>query len=258
MLRKLYNYYFSPDRFFARQLKQVLGFTPQYLHFYQRAFTHKSLSKSEENSSGKIGYNNERLEFLGDAVLDAVTAEYLFRKYPTQDEGFLTQMRSKLVNRKTLNKIASDIHLDSFLQQFGINNVSQSMLGNAFEAFVGAVYLDAGFDKTKKFIINRILRRFVDVHELENTQHNYKSLLLEHCQRLHQAINYEVLEHYRSKNNREKFKISVKIGDKQLAIAEDFSKKSAEQSASRKALVILGLLNDENDEPIIPSNTAQE
>lgn len=244
--------YFSADRIFVRQLRQVLGFTPRHLHFYKRAFTHKSLSKSEENASGKVEYNNERLEYLGDAILDAVTAEYLFRKYPTQDEGFLTQMRSKLVNRRTLNKIASDIHLDSFLQQFGAHNVSQSMLGNAFEAFIGAVYLDVGFDQSKIFIVQRILRRYIDVHELENTQHNYKSLLLEHCQKMHKPLHYEVLEHYRSKNNRERFKVLVRMGDKQLAVAEDFSKKSAEQTASRKALISLGLLN-ENDEPVVPS-----
>lgn len=257
MLKKLYNYYFSPDKVFVRQLTQILGFIPRYLHFYQRAFTHRSLSKSIENSNGKVEYNNERLEFLGDAVLDAVAAEYLFRKYPTQDEGFLTQMRSKLVNRKTLNKIASDIHLDNFLQQFGMSNVSQTMLGNAFEAFVGAVYLDVGYERTRYFILQRILRKYVDVHELENSQHNYKSLLLEHCQKAHQSIIYDVLDHFRGKNNREKFKVSVKIADKQVAVAEDFSKKSAEQEASRKALRFLGLLN-ENDEPITPSSAAAE
>ena len=149
------------------------------------------------------------MNFLGDAILDSVTAEYLFRKYPTQDEGFLTQMRSKMVNRKTLNKIAGQMGLDIFLRKQGATRISQTMMGNTFEAFIGAIYLDVGYWKTKRFIVNRMLRQYIDVHELENVNTNYKSQLLEYSQKHQKTIAYELVEHYRTKNNRERFKISV-------------------------------------------------
>jgi len=246
VLRKIYNYYFSSHRTFVKALTQILGFVPKYLHFYNRAFTHKSMSKTTRHSGGQFDFNNERLEFLGDAVLDAVTAEYLFRKYPAHDEGFLTQMRSKLVNRKTLNSIASTLGLDVFLRQFGASHVSQTMLGNTFEAFIGAIYLDVGYRKTRYFIINKILLQLVDLHKLENTNSNYKSRLLEYCQKNQHEIEYRVLNQYRTKKNRERFKIAVFIDGKERAVAEDFSKKSAEQTASQKTLERLGLLGGAN------------
>ena len=128
MIRKFFNLYLSPDRVFVRELYKILGFVPGHLFLYKRAFTHKSLASKEEKT--KYPTNNERLEFLGDAILDSVTAEYLFRKYPTQDEGFLTQMRSKMVNRKALNEIAAHMGLDVFLRQLGATRISQTMMGN--------------------------------------------------------------------------------------------------------------------------------
>ncbi len=241
MLKKIFNYTLSPDKGLVRELTKILGFIPSNLFLYKRAFTHKSLA-SKEKSDLRYPTNNERLEFLGDAILDSVTAEYLFRKYPTQDEGFLTQMRSKMVNRKTLNKIASHMELDIFLRQLGATRISQTMMGNTFEAFVGAIYLDVGYQKTQKFIINKMLRQYINVHELETLNTNYKSQLLEYSQKNQKKISYNVLEHYRTKNNRERFKIAVIIDGKSLATAEDYSKKSAEQKASEKALINMGVL----------------
>ncbi|MCH2045444.1 MAG: ribonuclease III [Saprospiraceae bacterium] len=215
---------------------------PSNLHFYRRAFTHKSMTSAEDEKDKRLKFNNERLEFLGDAILDSVTAEYLFKKYPTQNEGFLTQMRSKMVNRKTLNRVAAEMGLDVFMRQFGATRISQTMMGNTFEAFVGAIYLDVGYVKTKKFIIKKMLQQYIDVHQLENTNHNYKSQLLEYCQKFQKSISYKVLNHYRTKSNRERFKIAVLIDEKQLSTAEDYSKKSAEQNASRKALIKIGVL----------------
>lgn len=249
-MRKFFNYTFSSDKGLVRELTKILGFIPIHIHLYKRAFTHKSLTSKEAkdnppNKSKKCyPSNNERLEFLGDAILDSVTAEYLFRKYPTQDEGFLTQMRSKMVNRKALNKIAGRMELDLFLRQFGATRISQTMMGNTFEAFVGAIYLDVGYNRTKKFIINRMLRQYLDVHELETTNTNYKSQLLEFSQKHQHTIQYDVLRHYRTKNNRERFKIAVLIDGKTVAMAEDYSKKSAEQKASEKALKQIGVLKD--------------
>ncbi|MFK7798969.1 MAG: ribonuclease III [Aureispira sp.] len=247
MVRKFFNYTLSNDKAFVRELSKILGFIPKNIHFYKRAFTHKSLvSKDEEGKKTKkkrYPTNNERLEFLGDAILDSITAEYLFRKYPTQDEGFLTQMRSKMVNRKALNEIAAQMELDIFLRQLGATRISQTMMGNTFEAFIGAIYLDVGYKITKDFIINRMLRQYLNVHELETTNTNYKSQLLEYGQKNQRTVEYNVLQHYRTKSNRERFKIAVLIDGKSTAIAEDYSKKSAEQKASHKALIQIGVIN---------------
>jgi ribonuclease-3 len=245
VIRKIYNYYFSAERTFTRELTKILGFVPRYLHFYHRAFTHKSTNGPKGDTLNN--FNNERLEYLGDAILDAVMAEYLFKKYPMHDEGFLTQMRSKMVNRKTLNKISADMGLDVFLRQRGTFRVSQTMMGNTFEAFVGAIYLDVGYKITKSFIIHRILKKHLDVHFLENLNDNFKSLLLEYCQKHQKSINYELLEQSKTQNNREKFRVAVLLDNEQFAEAEDFNKKSAEQEASRLALVRLGVLESEEE-----------
>ncbi len=245
MVRKIFNLTLSPDKALVKELRKILGFTPKHIRFYKRAFTHKSLTSKDDSKNVRYPSNNERLEFLGDAILDSVTAEYLFRKYPTQDEGFLTQMRSKMVNRKALNKIAEQMELDIFLRQLGATRISQTMMGNTYEAFVGAIYLDVGYRQTKSFIINKMLRQYLDVHELENINTNYKSQLLEYSQKNQKTISYDVLDHYRTKNNRERFKIAVLLDGKVLATAEDYSKKSAEQKASEKALIQMGVLTKE-------------
>ena len=246
MVRKIFNYILSSDKVFVRELAKILGFVPTNLHIYKRAFTHKSQA-SQNPKSKYYPTNNERLEFLGDAILDSVTAEYLFRKYPAQDEGFLTQMRSKMVNRKSLNNIATQMGLDIFLRQLGSSRISQTMLGNTFEAFVGAIYLDVGYKRTKKFIINRMLRQYMDIHLLETVNTNYKSQLLEYSQKHNKTITYDVIDHYRTKNNRERFKIAVLINGDPVATAEDFSKKSAEQKASEIALIEIGIIDSSSD-----------
>ncbi|MCH2022201.1 MAG: ribonuclease III [Saprospiraceae bacterium] len=246
MVRKFFNYILSSDKVFVRELAKILGFVPTNLHIYKRAFTHKSQA-SQNPKSKYYPTNNERLEFLGDAILDSVTAEYLFRKYPAQDEGFLTQMRSKMVNRKSLNNIATQMGLDIFLRQLGSSRISQTMLGNTFEAFVGAIYLDVGYKRTKKFIINRMLRQYMDIHLLETVNTNYKSQLLEYSQKHNKTITYDVIDHYRTKNNRERFKIAVLINGDPVATAEDFSKKSAEQKASEIALIEIGIIDSSSD-----------
>ncbi|MCB0643870.1 MAG: ribonuclease III, partial [Phaeodactylibacter sp.] len=151
-------------------MRPLLGFVPVNLSLFKLAFSHKS------NPSDKAYaiQNNERLEYLGDAVLGTIVAEYLFKKYPTANEGFLTKMRSKIVKRKSLNKIGEKMELDLLLSEFNQTRLSKSMLGNAVEALVGAVYLELGYHGTKRFIIRKVLRNYVDVHELENYDDNYK------------------------------------------------------------------------------------
>lgn len=237
LILKTYHLFISKDKEFTKRLRQLLGYTPSNIRVFRRAFSHKSSSKSKEYGSS----NNERLEYLGDAVLGTIVAEYLFRKYPNADEGFLTKMRSKIVKRKALNEIGDKMGLDEFLTHNNSGRLSRSMLGNALEALVGAVYLDTDYRYTQHFVISKILRGFLDVQELETFDDNYKSQLLEWCQKNRKTIKYEVLSKSKM-DNRDRFKVAVLIGNEKKATAEDFSKKSAEQLASHRALITLGVL----------------
>ena len=221
----------------------VLGFVPGNITIYKLAFSHKS----SQNDKSFLSQNNERLEYLGDAVLGTIVAEYLFKKYPDSNEGFLTKMRSKIVKRKTLNRIGDKMELDGVLQEFNNTRLSRSMLGNAVEALVGAIYLDAGYAFTQKYIVEKILRRYLDIHELENYDDNYKSQLLEWCQKHGKTISYKLISRYKFEK-RDRFKVGVFVNNQRIATADDFNKKSAEQAASEKAMIELGFLTEEDDD----------
>lgn len=233
---KLYNYYLSKDKELAQKLKPIIGFVPVRLTLFKLAFYHKSMNNVDNAPKNS---NNERLEYLGDAVLSTVVAEYLFKKYPNKDEGFLTKMRSKIVKRKTLNDIADKMGLDMILSSYSQGRMSTSMLGNALEALVGAIYIEWGYDKTKNYIIKHILMKFLDIHKLEATDDNYKSRLLEWCQKNNKSINYTTLAKFKM-NKRDRFKVAVMIDGEQVSTSEDFNKKAAEQAASK---IALGSLN---------------
>ena len=236
MIRKIYNHFLSSDKQFARSVANIIGFTPRNLNIFKQAFSHKSAFDPKLHTVT----SNERLEYLGDSVLSTIVAEYLFQKYPNSDEGFLTKMRSKIVKRKTLNRIADDMGIDVVLQENNETRLSESMKGNALEALVGAIYLEKGFDATRDIVVSRILRRHLNIHDLEEKDDNYKSQLLEYCQKNGQEIDYRVMERFKMEN-RDRFKIAVYVDGKEIAVGEDFNKKSAEQNASFKALKHLGI-----------------
>jgi len=238
-LLRFYNLYFSTDKNFAKRLRALLGFTPSNLALFKLAFYHKSTSTDKLYAV----QSNERLEYLGDAVLGTIVAEYLFKKYPNSNEGFLTKMRSKIVKRKSLNRIADKMGLDVFLAQYNNTRLSKSMLGNALEALVGAVYLECGYSRTKRYVIRKILRGYLDIHELENFDDNYKSQLLEWCQKNGSTVAYKMLAKYKFEK-RDRFKVAVLVDGKKLATADDFNKKSAEQTASERAMQILGIVQE--------------
>ncbi|HEY3387901.1 MAG TPA: ribonuclease III, partial [Saprospiraceae bacterium] len=214
----------------------IIGFTPSNLQIFKQAFSHKSAVDPKLHTVT----SNERLEYLGDSILSSIVAEYLFQKYPNSNEGFLTKMRSKIVKRKTLNRIADDMGIDVVLQENNDTRLSESMKGNALEALVGAIYLEKGFDETKEIVISKILRRHLNIQNLEDTDDNYKSQLLEYCQKNGSEIDYRVIERFKMEN-RDRFKIAVYVNGKEIASGEDFNKKSAEQNASYKALKSLGI-----------------
>ena len=234
LIRRTYNYYFSKEKDLARKLNNVLGFTPRHLNLFKMAFYHRSM-----NNDDHYAYNNERLEYLGDSVLSTVVAEYLFHKYPTKDEGFLTKMRSKIVKRKTLNDIADQMGLDVILSDYSQGKLSHSMLGNAMEALVGALYIEMGYKKTSDYIIKKILMHFLDIHQLEHRDDNHKSALLEWCQKSGKDVNFILLEKTKF-DKRDFFRIAVVVNGKEMGTAEDFNKKSAEQMASKLTIAMLG------------------
>ncbi len=240
IIRRFYNYWLSPEKEFVRRLRRLLGFTPAYLQVFQTAFSHKSNNNNDHSKKPYGNQNNERLEYLGDAVLGTIVAEYLYKKYPTGDEGFLTKMRSKIVKRKSLNEIGSDMGLDELLSTYNNTRIAKSMLGNAVEALVGAVYVEQGYRKTTRFVVDRMLRNYVDIETLETYDDNYKSQLLEHCQKNGQKVDYKILKRFKQ-DKRDRFRVAVTINGRRVAVGEDFNKKSAEQLASRRALKDLGL-----------------
>ena len=238
LLKQFYNYALTnnEDREFTRRLRSILGYTPSNLALYKLAFFHKSNSSQK----GYASQNNERLEYLGDAVLGTIVAEYLFKKYPNSNEGFLTKMRSKIVKRKSLNQIGDKMGLDVLLSEYNTTRLSRSMLGNAVEALVGAIYVERGYDNTKYYVVNQLLRRYLDIHKLETTDDNFKSQLLEWSQKNGKTVSYKVLARYKFEK-RDRFKVAVLVDGEKVGTADDFNKKSAEQIASERALSALGI-----------------
>ena len=222
---------FSSEKELAVHVYSMIGLRPDNILIYKTAFHHKSLL----NESDQDIESNERLEYLGDSILNSIVAEYLFKKYPHENEGFLTKMRSKIVKRRTLNEIAEKMGLDILLKEYNNTKISHSMLGNALEALVGAIYLDKGYRKTKVFVIQGILQRHLDLAEIERTDDNYKSQLLEWCQKTGHSIDYQVTEKFKQRN-RDKFRVQVLIDGESVAMGEGYNKKGAEQKASKKAM----------------------
>ena len=231
MVIRLYNYFICEEKELVKKIHNVLGFTPSNVQLYKTAFSHKSMNQG----ANKKGINNERLEYLGDAILSTVVAEYLFRKYPTKKEGFLTKMRSKIVKRNTLNQVAAEMGLDILLSHFIDTRISSSMKGNALEALIGAIYVEQGYRKTRNYIIKNILIKHLDVNTLETVEDNHKSQLLEHCQKIGSNVEFKLVSRYKV-DKRDKFKIAVNVDGKQKSVAEDFNKKAAEQKAAKIAI----------------------
>lgn len=237
----MYNRIFSKEKDFVGCIRIITGFTPREPFLYHLALRHSSLVSTRKASHREC---NERLEFLGDTVLDAVVSEHLFRIYPTEDEGFLTEMRAKIVNRRSLNDMCRKIKLDSLIQfnKTRKGQINKSMYGDALEAFIGALYMDLGYRRTKKFIVSRILNEHLDLDTVNDTIFNFKSMLLEHVQKEKmEELVYELVSE-KGEGNDKFFKIQVKIGDKIMGSGDGKKKKVAEQNASEDALKRLRVL----------------
>lgn len=238
---KLFKKDSDKDAKLASALHLMIGSKPKNLSLYKLALQHTSASKE----SAKAGFreSNERLEYLGDAILGAVIADFLFKKFPYKEEGFLTDIRSRIVNRESLNNLARKIGLNKLIVFDGNRKTVltyKSMHGDALEALVGAIYLDRGFKYCKKFIIKRLIGPHFDLDQIILTNSNFKSLIIEWAQRESKSLRFEIIEEKGSLHNKE-FIAQIVIDDKPFTTGSGYSKKKAEQAAAEKSCEILQL-----------------
>jgi ribonuclease III len=220
---------------FKKQLKGILGYTPGNVTLYRTALTHRSIKDTTEE-------NNERLEYLGDAVLSALIADYLFKRYPYKEEGFLTEMRSKMVNRQQLN----DIAIKMGLKKVTVYNKSDASLktsqifGNTLEALVGAIYLDKGYKKTARWVADRIIMPHMYVDDLEILEINHKNKLYGWANKNGKNLEFETVNE-QLENGRRLFTIAAVINGKIIAEGKAFNKKDASQIAAQRAVEKLNI-----------------
>lgn len=223
----------STNKEFHDGLRKITGLFPGNEELYKLAFIHKSASLRLPDG---LVINNERLEFLGDAILDAVVAEYLYLKFPNQKEGFLTQTRSKIVNGDYLGELAMTLGLDKFIVSHAYNfNRNKHILGDAFEALIGAIYLDHGYKAVKKFVFKQLLKKHIDIDEILKTETNYKSRLIEWAQKDKKEVYFETIQDTEAGLIPEFISV-VSIDEKIIAQGKGLSKKEAEQNAARESL----------------------
>ena len=226
------RYLFSREKNLYQAIKNIFGFYPRNIFLYRLAFLHKSAG--EESLKG-IKINNERLEFLGDAILDAIIADYLFKTFPTKDEGFLTEMRSKIVSRVQLNKLSQKLGLEKLIRlDSSSSNIYRSFQGDAFEALVGAMYLDRGYNFTSFIILERIIKHYFNINDLVNLESNFKSRIIEWAQKERKQLNFSVVNETGS-GYKKQYIIEILVDNVAISQGQDFSIKGAEQNAAEKA-----------------------
>nr|WP_255723221.1 ribonuclease III [Flavihumibacter fluminis] len=216
-------------------MKNVLGFAPGNTDLYKTALTHRSVKDSSAD-------NNERLEYLGDAILSGIVADFLFKKYPYREEGFLTEMRSKMVNRVTLNEVAIKMGLKKivYFNKFDNSLKVSQIFGNTLEAVVGAVYLDKGFKKTRTWVLERIILPYMFMDDLENLEINHKNKLYGWANKNGKNLEFETLEE-KFEGGRRLFTIGAVVDGQLLAQGKAYNKKDASQVAAQAAVEKLGL-----------------
>ena len=217
---------------------QVLGFYPNKIEYYQLAVRHKSVSIPTGNGHF---LSNERLEFLGDAVLNSVFTDILYHRYENQREGFLTNTRSKIVNREALNNLAVEIGLNKLIlvTKYVNANTNKNIYGNALEAIMGAIYLDYGYKQCKKFVEKRLLNTFIDLDEISKNEINFKSKLIEWCQKNRVEPDFILVQDVLSDANKHDFLTRLEINGKTICEANGKSKKESQQNVSQIALQLI-------------------
>jgi len=220
-------------------IKNVLKYTPKDMLVYEQALLHRSISGSGLDG---IKTNNERLEYLGDAILSAVIADFLYKKYPFANEGFLTSLRSKLVSRNHLNKLSHKMGLDAFVKKNEHqSNVFHSINGDAFEAFIGAIFLDKGYMFTRKIIVNLVLEVYVDLKSIEKEDPNYKGRLLNWAQKHKREVEYKVVKEIKEPRSPKQYLVNLFIDGNFVSEGCSFNIKSAQQQAAMAACESLSI-----------------
>lgn len=220
---------------FKKQLRNVLGFAPGKAVLYKTALTHRSVKEGSDQ-------NNERLEYLGDAILSAIIADFLFKKYPYKEEGFLTEMRSKMVNRNQLNEIAIKMGLKkiSNFNKFDSSLKMSQIFGNTLEAVVGAIYLDKGYEKTRQWVIERLIQPYLFMDDLENLEINHKNKLYGWANKNGKSLEFETLDE-RIEGGRRLFTVGAVVDGELMAQGRAYNKKDASQIAAQLAIDKLAL-----------------
>ena len=229
---------FRNDRQLYRSFYNILGFYPRNIELYKQALTHRSVN--HKNNEGK-NYNNERLEYLGDAILGAVVGDILYRHFSGKKEGFLTNVRSRVVQRETLGRLADDMGLTELIKSNLIGKTHNSyMAGNAFEALMGAVYLDRGYKYCVRFVSERILGKYINLEKIASKESNFKSRLLELCQKYRFEANFELLKETREEETLSPLFLSrITIYGVECGRGSGYSKKESHQMAAKEALARL-------------------
>jgi ribonuclease III len=232
--------FFSPGRSqqdlqFIRFFIDKFGYRPRDLDLFYEATTHRSVSHSLN-----MEYSNERLEFLGDSILDSIIAELLFRRFPQEDEGYLTKVKSKVVSRKTLSEIGGELELRRIIRYNKGRSINLSSLeGNAFEAIIGAIYLDSSYETVKKVIQNHVFRKYIDLNKILQEEIDFKSRLFIWCQKRRLSLEFNVI---REENigGSWKYEVMVRVNGTNYGKGMGSSKKSAEQAAAQETLILMG------------------
>jgi len=222
----LFNILFKKPSEFALKLERILGFKPKHIAPYHQAFTHKSII---QKNNLQLFESNERLEFLGDAIIESIVSAYLFNKFPFKDEGFLTQLRSKIVSRQTLNNLSIKIGLQNLLHT-DVERESKTLYGDALEALVGAIYLDKGFAYAQQFVIEKLIKNHLDIAEILATETNFKSRVLEWTQKNKKQLSYHISE--KEEGNTKLFAAELFIDNELKGTGIAYAKKQAEQLAA--------------------------
>ena len=241
---------YGVDKHFYAAVDDMFGFMPNNIELYKLALIHKSASVELEDGSH---INNERLEFLGDAVIESVTSDYLFIEFPDRDEGFLTQVRSKMVSRQSLNRIASAIGLDKHVISNAAGNTTQKHIyGDAFEAMMGAIYLDQGYDFVNRLLINKIFAKHLSLDDVLQSETDFKSRLIEWCQKNRYSIEFRTDTDRSATNTRPTFHSVVYVDGIAVGHGHGDSKKAAEQNAAFSvSQTVPTTITDENSAAIL-------
>lgn len=241
MLKRLFLRFrkdYRQNKRYYKILDDVFGIRPDNIELYKLALIHRSASLHADESD--LPVNNERLEFLGDAILEAIVSDYLFIEFPDKSEGFLTQIRSKIVSRASLNEIAVKIGLDRHvIVQYSNNHIQKHLYGDALEAMIGAIYLDKGYDFVNRLVINEILGKNLNLNRVSQVETDFKSRLIEWCQKHKVRVVFDTSPSEHHHDHAPSFVSRVVIGNEPLGSGKGLSKKEAEQKAANESMAAI-------------------